>query len=219
MMTKVGTSIVARSGVESGRSAIPSAAAAIASAGWSRIQPFTTSHSPSGGSSERSGGGLSTRTLPSAMSRPASVRRASAPSGVSAPARVLARISPANRSGARRQRSNATYPPMERPQTTTRSKPAASSASRHRRAPCSIVSTPPSATGLPPNPGRSGATTFRRSIWALHIRASSGKAWISRSPSVIAPPSRSGRRSRGAPRAAPRRRPGQGRPAHRRRTP
>ena len=51
VITRVGTSIAGRSGTESGRSAIPSAAAAIASGVWSAIMARTRCRSSSGASS------------------------------------------------------------------------------------------------------------------------------------------------------------------------
>ncbi len=86
VITRVGTSIVARSGVESGRSAMPSAAAAMEAAGCAAISSRTRRRRSSLACSDSSGGGLSTRkSLPSATRRAASVRRPAAPSSLSAP--------------------------------------------------------------------------------------------------------------------------------------
>src|SRR5581483_6114537 len=191
VMTSTGTSIADRSGVESGCSAIPSEAAAIASAGWSAMASLTHRRGSALAVSESSAGGCSTRKrAPSARSRSARARRAAAPSSESGAARVLARTSPANRWGARLQSSNATYPPMDRPPTTARSRPAWSSASSARSAAAAMVSTGP-ARGVPPKPGKLGATVgssgAKVATCRAHIRASSGNACRSKSPSLTRP--------------------------------
>ena len=147
----------ARSGVESGRSAIPSSGRGDRLGGLVRDRSSGRARGArSGASGARSGGRLGGQDVPLAAQAlresPGVPRRSPA---CRRTARVFASTRPTTRSRARRQSSNATYPPIESRRRPRARCPRSSIAPSARSAAAPIVITSPAA-GRRPNPGWSG---------------------------------------------------------------